>query len=518
MVRLTYARRALLQGVAAFALLGDRAAHAQDEKKPESKSEAKKTDAKTDSKPGTPKSVTREFSGTFRGERISYSVVAGETFLKNDKGEPTASIFTTGYLKKGAGDAAQRPVTFVFNGGPGSSSLWLHLGLMGPKRVVVPEDGGNAGAAPYQLVDNANSVLDATDLVFIDPVGTGYSHALGDSKDEDFWGVSSDAKSIASFIRIWLTQNGRWNSPKYLAGESYGTTRAAQVIQEMQFGYDAVTFRGVILVSSILDFHTTFENEGNDLPYIAFLPSYAATARYHGKLDPKPADLTAFLNEVRAFASGEYATALLKGSTLAPTDRAALIKRLARYTGLSESYLDHADLRVSPGRFMKELLRDRRLSLGRYDARSLGEDSEAAGDQPDNDASLYAVDGAFVATINDYLSRILNTGIDRPYRILENGPSNKWKWYERPGPGRFLNVAPAFGLAMRENRDFRLFVASGIYDLATPFYGTEITLAHNGIKQDRTRHELFESGHMLYTHGPSRDRLADEIRRFIRGR
>ena len=517
MIRLSYARRALLQGVAAIALLGNRA-HADDEKKPDSKSEPKKADAKSDTKAATPKSVTREFSGTFRGERISYSVVAGETFLKNDKGEPTASIFSTSYIKKGAGDGAQRPITFVFNGGPGSSSLWLHLGLMGPKRVVVPEDGGNAGAAPYQLVDNASSILDATDLVFIDPVGTGYSHALGESKDEDFWGVSSDAKSIASFIRLWITQNGRWNAPKYLAGESYGTTRAAQVVQEMQFGYDAVTFRGVILVSSILDFHTVFENDGNDLPFIAFLPSYAATARYHGKLDPKPADLSAFLAEVRSFASGAYATALLKGSTLPLAERDALIKRLAHYTGLSEAYVDQANLRVSPGRFMKELLRDRRVSLGRYDGRSLGEDSEVAGDQPDNDASLYAVDGAFVATINDYLGRVLNAGIDRPYRILESAPGNKWKWFERPGPGRFLNVAPALGQAMRENRDFRLFVASSIYDLATPFHGTEITLAHNGIKPERTRHELFEAGHMIYTHGPSRERLADEIRHFIRGR
>jgi carboxypeptidase C (cathepsin A) len=504
----------MLQGAASMLLMGAGpgiAAEAEKDKKPDAKPEAK-----TDRAP-PPKRVVRELSGTFHGERVTYTATAGETHLKNDKGDPTASVFSTAYIRKPTGDAARRPVAFVFNGGPGSASLWLHLGVFGPKRVVLPDDGGNAGAAPYAFADNADSPLDVADLVFIDPVGTGYSRALGDAKDEDFYGVTADARAIASFIRLWLTENGRWNSPKFLAGESYGTTRAAQIVHEIQTGYDTVALRGVILISSILDFHTAFLNDGNDLPYVAYLPSYAAAAAYHGKIAPKPAALMPFLDEVRAFAAGAYASALLKGSALPGAERTALIKQLAGMTGLSETYLDHSDLRVAPQRFMKELLRDRAVSLGRYDSRSLGQDSVAVGDSPDNDPSLYAIDGAFVAMINDYLGRVLNVGIDRPYKILEAAPSEKWKWSERPEPGGFLNVAPFLGQAMRENRDFRLYVASGLYDLATPFFATELTLAHNGIKADRTRHSLFEAGHMMYTHGPSRDRLTREVRDFMRG-
>ena len=471
---------------------------------------------KAKAEPPPPKVVSHEFSGAFNGDKLTYTVTAGETFLKNDKGEPTASIFTTAYTKNGATDPSRRPVTFVFNGGPGSASLWLHLGVFGPKRVVLPDDANQAGTAPpYRLEDNPLSLIDVSDLVFIDPVGTGYSHAMGEAKNEDFWGLSADAKSIAQFIRLWLTANGRWNSPKYLAGESYGTLRAARLVQELQFGYDTVSLNGVLLISSILDYHSITFNQGNDYPYVAFLPTYAAAAWFHGKIEPKPPQLAPFLDEVRAFATNAYSVALIKGSGLPAAERKAIIARIAHYTGLSETYIDQTNLRINAFRFMKQLLRDRGRVVGRYDARITGEDYDAAGETFDNDPSLYTVDGAFVSTINDYLTRILKVGIDRHYTILDSEPSRKWKMTDGKD-NTYVNVAPHLGQAMRENRDFRVFVANGYYDLATPFFGTEMTMANNGINPDRVVLKYFEAGHMIYTHGPSRERLTRDARAFIK--
>ena len=482
------------------------ASKAAPEEKPDAKDEKRE-----------PKRFARDFAGTFNGERINYVATAGETFLKNDKGENIASIFTVAYTRKDQPDPAKRPVTFVFNGGPGSASLWLHMGVFGPKRIVVPSDGQPAGAAPYPLEDNPHSLLDVTDLVFIDPVGTGYSTAMGKAKDAEFWGIKEDAESIASFIRQWITDAGRWNSPKYIAGESYGTTRAARLVQALQGDWNGIAVNGVLLISSILDFHTADFGKGNNLPYIGYLPTYAAAAWHHNRVSPKPESLPAFLDEARNFAINEYSVALLKGSKLTGADRQQVIAKLARYTGLSETYLEQTDLRVDAFRFMKQLLRDQSLVIGRFDARYTGRDYDDAGEFFENDPSGYGVDGAFVAAINDYLSRTLKVDFDRRYRILDGEPSRNWKWNEGQGGwATHVNVAPHLGRAMRENPDFRVFVGNGYYDLATPFFSTELTMADNGIDPNRVTMKYYEAGHMMYTHEPSLLALAVDTRAFIK--
>jgi carboxypeptidase C (cathepsin A) len=463
-----------------------------------------------------PQSFVKSFSGRFNDERLSYTVTAGETFLMDAKGEPTASIFTVAYTKDGLDDPTTRPVTFVFNGGPGSASLWLHMGVFGPKRVIVPSDGLDAGAAPYVIEDNPLSILDVTDLVFIDPVGTGYSRPLGETEGKEFWGLREDAKSIAELIRLYLTKNGRWNSPKYVAGESYGTTRAAQLVNELQRTFTGIALNGVIMISAILDFHTTEFAMGNPLPYVSFLPTYAATAWYHDVLDDKPARLEDFVEEARVFALEEYSVALLKGSRLSATERDNIVQGLARYTGLSETYVDQTELQIRDFRFMKQLLRDRGLTVGRFDSRYTGKDFDDAGEFFDNDASAYGVDAAFVAAVNDYLTRVLEVDFERRYKVLDSEPGRNWNWSakERDWPS-YVNVAPHLGRGMRENKDLRAFFANGYYDLATPFFATENSVAANGIDPDRVVMAYYEAGHMMYTHGPSLEKFARDVRAFI---
>jgi carboxypeptidase C (cathepsin A) len=488
-----------------------------DDEKPKTEKKADEDAGKDKDEKREPKTFARDFTGTFNGERINYVVTAGETFLKNDKGENTAAIFSVAYTKKDPGDPRQRPVTFVFNGGPGSASLWLHMGVFGPKRIVVPSDGKPAGAPPYVLEDNPRSLLDTTDLVFIDPVGTGYSTAMGKAKDADFWGLKEDAESIAAFIRQWLTANGRWNSARYIAGESYGTTRAARLVAALQGSFVGITVNGVMLISSILDFHTADFNRGNDIPYLGFLPTYAATALYHGLITPKPDNLAAFIDEVRAFAINEYSVALLKGSQLGDAERRQVVGKLSRYTGLSETYLDQTDLRIDAFRFMKQLLRDRGLVVGRFDSRYTGRDYDDAGETFENDPSSYGVDGAFISAINDYLTRVLKVDFDRRYRILDGEPGRNWKWNEGQGGwASYVNVAPHLGQAMRENPDFRVFSANGYYDLATPFFATELTMNNNGIDRGRVTMTYYEAGHMMYTHEPSLNALAADARAFLK--
>ena len=463
-----------------------------------------------------PKVFTKSFSGRFNGERVAYTVTAGETFLKNDKGEDTASIFTVAYTEDDTSDPSSRPVTFVFNGGPGSASLWLHIGVFGPKRVVVPSDGQDAGAAPYLIEDNPLSILDATDLVFIDPVGTGYSRTLGEAKGKDFWGLREDAKSVAEFMRLYLTKNGRWNSPKYVAGESYGTTRAAQLVNELQRTFTGVALNGVIMISAVLDFHAAEFAMGNSLPYVSVLPTYAATAWYHDAVPNKPDNLETFVEEARRFALNEYSVALLKGSRLSVEEQKEIARQLARFTGLSETYVRQANLQVGDYRFMKQLLRDRGLTVGRFDSQYTVEDFDDAGEYFDNDASAYAIDAAFVAAINDYLTRVLEVDFTKRYKILDREPGRNWNWSDRDGGWpSYVNVAPHVGRGMRENKDLRAFFANGYYDLATPFFATENAVAANGIDPERVVMEYYEAGHMMYTHGPSLEKLAKDVRTFI---
>ena len=460
-------------------------------------------------------SVTRG-TGVFGGQTINYTATASETYLKGEDGSPRAAIFSVAYVKDGADP--NRPVTFLFNGGPGSGSVWLHMGAFGPKRVAIPSDARDDGAPPYPIVANPDSLLDVTDIVFIDPVGTGFSHALGKTDPQEFWGVTRDAESVAQFIRIWLNEHGRWNAPKFLGGESYGTTRSAAVLNQLEGQYNDVSLNGVILISTVLDFAAGADTEGNELSYITNLPTMAATAWYHNKVANRPASVAPFVEEARRWAIGPYASALLKGKKLDPAERAAVRRDLARFTGLSEGYLEQADLRVTPARFYKELLRDRALTVGRLDSRYTGTDYDSAGETPDNDPSFYGIDGGYTAAINAYARGDLKFRTERRYVTIGNvGP---WDW--RLGQGRdsdaYLNVAPYIGKALRENSGLKVFVGQGWYDFATPFFAAEYALSRTGFPQDRIAFHYYDAGHMMYVRDEDRRKLSADIRAFIRAR
>jgi len=459
-------------------------------------------------------SFTSHHSGKFNGKKVNYSAIAGETLLKNKKGEVTARVFSTSYIQDKISDTTQRPIAFFYNGGPGSSSVWLHMGVLGPKRVDIPSDAQDDGAAPYPIKHNPKSLLDVTDMVFIDPVGTGYSKVDGVGKGKDFWGVTEDAKSLAQFIRTWLTEHDRWNSPKFIGGESYGTTRSAALINQLEGGYGDVSVNGIILISTILDFSVRAYDPGNEMAYMAYLPTMAATAHYHKKAGNNLA-LAEFVQQARDFAQGDYISALLKGNSISTAEHDKIRQKLAYFTGLSEHYLDLANLRVTYQRFSKELLRDQGLSIGRLDSRFKGKDFDNAGETPDNDPSFYGIDGAYTAAINDYLRKDLNVKIDREYNII--GLDGKWNWdisngYRNP----YLNVAPYIGKAMRENKHLRVFNAAGYYDFATPLMGAEYSLNRNGIDEKRVTQKYYEAGHMMYIHHPSLDQLVTDIRAFIK--
>ena len=462
-------------------------------------------------------SVTHH-SGTFGGVKIAYRATAGETYLKDKDGKPLAAITSYSYVKEGAVDP-NRPVTFLWNGGPGSGSLWLQMGAFGPKRVVVPSDAKDDGAPPYRIIDNVASLLDVTDLVFIDPVGTGFSHALGKTDPKDYWGVTKDAKSMAAFIRLWLDANGRWNAPKYIGGESYGTTRSAAVINELEGSYTDVAVNGIILISSILDFSQAADSPGNELGYVTNLPSMAATAWFHNKVQDKQATVEEFVAEAKAFAIGPYAAALLKGNALSADERARILPQLSRFTGVSQTYLEHADLRLSPGRFYKELLRDRGLTIGRLDTRYTGKDYDSAGEEPDNDPSFYGIDGAYTAAMNHWVREGLKYSPERVYSSI--GGVSDWDWNingPRGGQG-YLNVAPYIGRAMRENSGLRVFAGQGYYDFATPFFGAEYSLTRTGMPTDgRIQWHYYHAGHMMYVRDEDLQKLSNDIRAFIRAR
>ncbi|WP_297803900.1 peptidase S10 [uncultured Brevundimonas sp.] len=462
-------------------------------------------------------SVTRH-SGTFGGQRINYRAVAGETYLRDKDGKPLAAITSYSYIKEGPTDP-NRPVTFLWNGGPGSGSVWLHMGAFGPKRVVVPSDARDDGAPPYPIVDNPESLLDVTDLVFIDPVGTGFSRALGDTDPSNYWGVTKDAKSMADFIRLWLTEHQRWNAPKYIGGESYGTTRAAAVINELEGGYSDVSVTGIILISAIMDFSQAAEVQGNELAFVTNLPSQAAAAWYHNKVANKPATVEEFVAQARAFAIGPYASALLKGNALTAEERAAILPQLAHFTGLSQTYLSNANLRVSLDRFYKELLRDRGLTIGRLDGRYTGVDYDNAGESADNDPSFYGIDGAYTTAINWWSREHLGYSPSVNYSSI--GGVGRWDWNingPRGGEG-YLNVAPYIGRALRENSGLRVFVGQGYYDFATPFFGAEYSLQRPGFPTDgRIEWHYYESGHMMYVREQDLRKLSSDLRGFIRNR
>jgi carboxypeptidase C (cathepsin A) len=496
--------------LAALALaLAPLSAHAADEKK--------KDDAAAAAPVPPPNVSVTKHKGSFGGQSIAYTATTGETYLTDKDDKPVAAIFATSYVKDG-GDPKTRPITFLYNGGPGSGSLWLHMGAFGPKRVVLP-DAKDDGAPPYPVIDNPESLLDVTDLVFIDPVGTGFSHTLGGKDPKDYWGVSADAKSIAEFIRIWLNENGRWASPKYIGGESYGTTRSIALINELEGSYNDVAVNGIILISTILDFGAAAEAQGNEMPYILNLPSMATTAWYHHKIANPPATVAEVAAQARAFAIGPYAAALLKGNQLGTEERVSVRAELARLTGLSEAFVDNANLRVSPGRFYKELLRDRGQVIGRLDTRYTGVDYDRAGEEPDNDPSFYGIDAAYTSAINSYVRGDLKLKTDRHYVTI--GGVNSWDWKLADQRGRdgevYVNVAPYLGKALRENSGLRVFVGQGWYDFATPFFGAEYSLNRPGFDPSRISFHYYDAGHMMYVRPDDLRKLSADIRAFIRG-
>jgi carboxypeptidase C (cathepsin A) len=450
---------------------------------------------------------------TVHGTKLEYLATAGTLLLKEEDGKPTASVFFIAYTKVGA-DAGQRPITFTFNGGPGSSSVWLHLGAFGPRRVLM-RDNGAPLPPPDRLVDNEFTLLDLTDLVFIDPVTTGYSRVAPGQSTKQFHGVQEDIQAVGEFIRLYTTRYRRWASPKFLAGESYGTTRAAGLVGHLQDRH-GMYFNGVLLISSILNFQTARFDEGNDLPYSLFLPSYAATAWYHKKLPPElQADLRSTLAEVEKFALGEYTLALMKGSKLPPEERQQIARKLARYTGLSEGYVTRANLRIEIMRFTKELLRHEERTVGRFDSRFKGMDADAVGERFEYDPSYAVVQGAYTAMLNQYVRTDLKYQSDLPYEILT---SRVQPWDFGNARNRYLNLSSPLRQAMTKNPALRVFVASGYYDLATPYFATEYTFHHLGLEDallDHVTMAYYEAGHMMYIHKASHQKLKSDVAAFL---
>jgi len=449
------------------------------------------------------------------GEEINYTATAGTLLLKTDDEKPKASIFYVAYMRDGVEDVAHRPLTFAFNGGPGSSSVWLHLGLLGPQRVLMDEEGGPL-PPPFQLVNNEYSLLDITDLVFIDPVSTGYSRPVPGEDAKQFHGVTQDIESVGEFIRLYTTRVQRWSSPKFLIGESYGTTRAAGLSAHLHQTL-GMYLNGIMLISAILNFQSARFDLGNDLPYILFLPSYAASAWYHKKLpdslQSKP--LREFLREVEAFAAGDYNVALMKGDALSGDERAAVIDQLARYTGLSATYIEHTNLRINIHRFVKELLRDERRTIGRFDSRFKGIDRDAAGERHEYDPSYAIIQGAYTAALNHYMRSVLAFKSDRVYEILT---ANVQPWDYSQFQNQYVNVAEDLRKAMTYNPFLRVFVANGYYDLATPYFATEYTFHHLGLDPELQGHVAmgyYEAGHMMYLHRLSLAALKRDLASFI---
>ncbi len=448
------------------------------------------------SAPAKDDQVHRTGSVVIGDHTLTYDVTSGTLPLRSEDGKERARIFFVAYTVPTPDAPGSRPVTVTFNGGPGSSSVWLHLGAFGPKRVELDENGV-AGTPPGRYVDNDSTILDLTDLVFIDPVTTGYSRAAPGESASQFHGVREDVQAVGDFIRLWTTKNRRWLSPKYVAGESYGTTRAAALAESLgdRLG---MYLNGVILISTILDFGTTDPNPGNDLPHVLMLPSFCATAAFHGKLDAAlAADLPGTLKMAEAFALGEYRSALDAGDRLDPTAKAHVVAELSRYTGLSASFLERSNLRVELDRFAKELLRDRRRTVGRLDSRFLGIDADAAGANYEYDSSYANIQGAYTAAWNEYVRAELGYENDLNYEIL-TGRVHPWRF---GAENRYVNVAQDLRSAMNQNPHLKVFVAGGLFDLATPYFAADYTMTHLGLEpEDRGRvvMKTYDAGHMLY--------------------
>ncbi len=470
-----------------------------------------------DSSHPQPKEFVTHHQGTFGGRPIRFKAVAGEIYLTNKDGQAAASVWSTSYMLDGEA-SADRPVTFAFNGGPGSASVWLHLGLLGPRLVKVSNDGHDDGASPYTLINNTNGFLDLTDLVLVDPVGTGYSTVIGDTSPKDYWGLQEDARSIAMFVRHWLKKYKRWNSPKYLLGESFGTTRAVAVTKALDGAGQSVAINGLILISQGLDYTSAVPDHDNIVSFVNYLPSLAACAWYHRKAGVGES-LEKFTREASDFALNEYVNLLFRGERISQQESDRAVDRLVYFTGLSKVYVEKAGLKISPYRYTKELLRDSQLTIGLLDGRFTVNEDDQLSDEPSlGDAYFSSVNSAYFTALNHYYTTELNVLMDRPYLTSNPEVAANWNWMSPPGnaywDAKYVNVSRDLGNAMRTNKDLRVFVANGYYDLVTPFADAEYTFARHGILRDRISMTYYEAGHMMYVHEPSLIQLCKDIRAF----
>ncbi|MFK7909160.1 MAG: S10 family peptidase [Akkermansiaceae bacterium] len=474
-------------------------------------SEDKKADKdkkSAESKKDKPKTVVKYGNITIDGEKVTYKVTTSRLVLKTDDGTPRASIFNVAYTREGVGDMSKRPVLFAFNGGPGSSAVWLHLGALGPKIVPTSPDGTKPIAPPLSVKDNPQSILDVADLVFIDPVSTGYSRS--ENKKENFHGLDQDIRSVGDFIRRWVTDNKRWSSPKYLLGESYGGVRAAGLSMELQNRY-GMSLNGVVLLSSLMDFRTLRPSVGNDLSYIAYLPAMTAVAYHHGKLQ---GDREALIKKSQEFASGAYATALLKGYALGKAERENIAKELSALTALPASLILQYDLRINSSRFRKELLRDQGKVIGRFDARVAWPVQEKASDTPYYDPSFSVAKGAFSTAMLGYLGDGLGWVDEKPYEIIAN--VHPWDWGKK---NDIVNTSSRLAVAMRDNPHLRVLVQCGHTDLATPPGGVLHSIAHMKIPEPQRENIIvkwYDAGHMFYLNEPDLKKMRKDLVEFIK--
>jgi carboxypeptidase C (cathepsin A) len=440
--------------------------------------------------------------------------------MKDDDDKPVALMGYTAYVSND-NDQRNRPLMFAYNGGPGSASIWLHMGVLGPQRAVVT-DAGFSPAGPFRRVANEYSILDEADLVMIDPVGTGFAKVVGEGKTEDFWGVDQDIKSISDFIVQYVTETGRWSSPKFILGESYGGMRSGGVSYRLLTIHN-MALNGVILVSPFMEMATGFAGLGIDLPHVMFLPTYAATAWYHDALGRKPENLKAFMEEVSEFAIQEYAPALLAGHRLSGSDRQTVLTGLSRYTGLSEEYWDRANLRIDEGRFTQELLRVSGKTVGRVDSRFKGESINRLAESAPYDPFTTAIGPSYLAAFMDYYRADLDVEMSDTY-VVSGTFFMQWDWGHQQPDLRgfelpFPNTAIDLEYAMKHNPEMKVLVQQGYFDLATPHYATEYVLDHMDLTpelRDNIVFEYYEAGHMMYVHEPSLIKFKRDLAEFLR--
>lgn len=489
------------------------------------KPEPRKNAEKKDEKPSfNDNLVVTKHSIAIGGREIKYTVTAGTMVLKEEtadrekesEGEkPRAQVFFIAYVKDGARDKSKRPLAFSFNGGPGSASVWLHLGVLGPRRAALEFDG-SAPPPPFKLTDNEYSLLDETDLVFIDPVSTGYSRPVEGQKPVEWHGFKKDIESVGDFIRLYTTRFNRWLSPKFIIGESYGTTRAAG-LSEYLYHQHGMALNGVMLISSILDFGTADFTPGNDLPYILFVPGYAATAWYHDAVKGKRQTLQEFTAEAAKFALGEYASALLQGDALPAAERSRIVEKLSHYTGISPAFIERSNLRIMDQHYFKELLRERGLTVGRLDSRFTGRDKLGVGEFAEFDPLFPQITGPYTAAFYDYVRNELKFESDLKYVISGWNIVNPWSYAQFEN--QHVSVSESLRKAMTLNPYMKVFVANGYYDLGTPYFATEYTFNHLGLHESlrgNIRMAYYEAGHMMYIHIPSLEALKRDLAKFIR--